>query len=325
MGVSETGIRQKILDGVPLPPWGHWDESSVMASLTGIFTYLGDPVSYEDLMGISGQAFRIQVHESGLCPSSPHANCGFDCITPVTEAMGYERRSFLIDETDPSSKETVRNAVIGSIDRGIPVIHQPEEAEIIVGYLDGGASFLRRQWQNTDANYTALEGVRWGVDVLTKIRPRREEKSMAVEALERILLLAGSGSVRGYWTGFRAYEQWMAWLRENGRKENLLGNGWIYCSLKSARKAGSAYLRKISGFFEEKVSRQIAAAADAYRAVEERLGIPFEIAPGPWGIKEEEWTMVKRERQAAILDEVLSLEEAAVEEVRNAVRMIKGD
>src|SRR5512146_2658539 len=42
--------------------------TSVMGSLAEALRVLGEPVSYEYLMGASGAAFRMQVHEDGMCP-----------------------------------------------------------------------------------------------------------------------------------------------------------------------------------------------------------------------------------------------------------------
>jgi len=50
--------------------------SSVHGAQTTVMNTIGEKVDYEELVGASGLAFRLQVSKEGICPSSPHAYCG---------------------------------------------------------------------------------------------------------------------------------------------------------------------------------------------------------------------------------------------------------
>ena len=51
--------------------------SSVHAAQAAILQAVGVDTRYDDLVAVSGLAFRMQVFKDKLCPSSPHAHCGF--------------------------------------------------------------------------------------------------------------------------------------------------------------------------------------------------------------------------------------------------------
>src|SRR5437773_4430942 len=81
-----------IVDGFQRARWGGGTrrQNSNIAVLALISEALGDDVDYDFLMGATCAAFRIQVFKDQLCPSSPHANCGFKCIDRAPAAWGRE-------------------------------------------------------------------------------------------------------------------------------------------------------------------------------------------------------------------------------------------
>jgi len=54
-----------IIKGVPLVMWGKTGNNTFMATLSAILNTVGDSMPYEYLMGISGAAFRFQIHLEG--------------------------------------------------------------------------------------------------------------------------------------------------------------------------------------------------------------------------------------------------------------------
>jgi hypothetical protein len=62
-------------------------ESSVHAAQEAVMQAVGMDVTYTNLLGASGLAFRMQVSREGLCPSSPHAFCGYQCVAGSVNAL----------------------------------------------------------------------------------------------------------------------------------------------------------------------------------------------------------------------------------------------
>ncbi len=66
------------IEGVQKLGWGLGKENTFMGALQSTLNTIGDDVTYEYLVGISGAAFRLHFHYPEWCPSSPDATCGFD-------------------------------------------------------------------------------------------------------------------------------------------------------------------------------------------------------------------------------------------------------
>ena len=64
-------------------------ESSVHAAQAAVMEAVGEDVSYEYLVGVSGLAFRMQVSKDGLCPSSPHSFCGYGCHARSSQCLPW--------------------------------------------------------------------------------------------------------------------------------------------------------------------------------------------------------------------------------------------
>ena len=68
----------KILKNIHGLDWQTGEYSTFIATLQRALEYLGEKHTYSYLLGLSGAAFRLQIHWDGLCPSGPDATCGFD-------------------------------------------------------------------------------------------------------------------------------------------------------------------------------------------------------------------------------------------------------
>ena len=77
-------------------------ESSVHAAQEAIMQAVGEDVTYDYLLGVSGLAFRMQVSKNGLCPSSPHSCCGYGCHSRSVAALPWKVRVFAVkpDQAD---------------------------------------------------------------------------------------------------------------------------------------------------------------------------------------------------------------------------------
>ncbi|MBN1641215.1 MAG: hypothetical protein JXA09_08265 [Anaerolineae bacterium] len=131
-----TVPRQKILDGVPRVGFDvHM--CPFPGSLYACLEYLGDPCDYEYLMGVTGAAFRRfwNRDDGGNIDLS---YLGTEPFRRAFDALGYNWRMV------QAGKDALFEAVVESIDRGVPVISfgilGPPEAGIVSGYdRDGQA------------------------------------------------------------------------------------------------------------------------------------------------------------------------------------------
>ncbi|MBM3240166.1 hypothetical protein FJZ31_28105 [Candidatus Poribacteria bacterium] len=131
-----TEGKTMIIKSVGRLQWGKGMESTYIGALTVAMNAIGEDVTYDYLMGVSGTAFRL--HRYGWCPSAPDATCGFNHGTPAMKAMGYKVTGIPSDENKPEDVEKVRKAVVESINRGYPVLaidlKEVPDWGVIVGY-----------------------------------------------------------------------------------------------------------------------------------------------------------------------------------------------
>jgi hypothetical protein len=318
--------------------------SSVMQATATIMKSLGEDLSYDYLMGVSGHAFRIQM---SWCPSSPHAFCGFDCWKTAQDALPYKVADYGIVtgkdmKPNPEMAKKALAALVASIDKGIPVAFGSEEQSVCIGYADGGATMLV---MSDDEPFKPLKNLPWGIQVFSERKTPMERKQLLRRSLELAVKLWNMPEARGavpaqggYPSGKHAWEVWIAGLADDAKFErlsdekqedpdsffgNALGNAWTYRSLVSARKAASGYLNAIAGEFNEPAAGHLRAAADLYLQVSTTLRPGERSARYPWDMKTKaNWTKEMRESQAKIMKEAFPLDEKAVGEIEKALALM---
>lgn len=85
-------------------------DSSVHAAQAAIMEALGEDVGYPYLLGVSALAFRMQVSMDSLCPSSPHACCGYPCHARSSQALPWELHVLQVDPDDAQGVQRARAA-----------------------------------------------------------------------------------------------------------------------------------------------------------------------------------------------------------------------
>jgi hypothetical protein len=319
------------LDEFYPPPHGH--PNTVFKSMAIAFQAIGADVTYVDLMGISGAAFRVQVGNN-FCPSSPHPHLGFQCDSRAQEALGYGFALYGCERDDEAGVTRVKKAVVASIDRGWPVLMDEEETGLVVGYTNGGKDLLVRDPYSKKGDApTRLEEWSWGFAVIAKM-PHRASRESIVNSLKVAVKMARVEErlEHGYACGFAAYERWISELIDetivagsNPEGEALiLGNAHIYYCLVDARRCASAYLEGTQGEFSDELTRHLLGAAALYREIAAKLDTGWDNVPWPWKLRSvSDWTMQHRRNQASLLADVLVLERQAVIELENAVALLE--
>ena len=313
-------------------------ESSVHAAQEAVMQAAGQDVTYAYLVGVSGLAFRMQVSKDGLCPSSPHSCCGYECVARSTQSLPLNVRIFEVKPDQEDKVAEARQAIVQSIDRGIPVQYGSEEDGIIVGYQKDGAEWICLHPMRDGGSKTFVETAwPWGIAVFgaakTDVTPWRD---LAIGALEQALEMAGTEDVKGYYVGFKAWQEYIAQLKAllaadaEARAAAMLGNAWIYECLAQYRTCAATYLREIADEFDDAAATHLRSAAALYdrmanAVLRDEEHCVVTIAPYAWALKEgETWTDEMLQEQIRRLEEALPIEREALAGIEAALATIRG-
>ncbi|MBD3240343.1 MAG: hypothetical protein GF331_07140 [Chitinivibrionales bacterium] len=311
-----------------------WEkESSPHAAQEAIMQALGSAVTYEYLVGVSGLAFRTQLHKGGICPSSPNPYCGYACVARMVEALpvqvtAYERMG---DKVTPET--TVRKAVVESIDKGIPVQYGSEEDGVIVGYQKGGAEWLcYHPFKDGGQKQFVETKLPWGVGVHTiQQEPVPPKKELVKASLQQALEMAATPDSGDYHVGYQAWDTYIAVLKElvdaddERRGKQMQGNAWTYECLAQFRSCAASYLRDVASLFDEKPRGHLLTAADLYdkmanAVLRDKDHCVTDIAPYPWMLKDgAKWTNEQLRDEIRRLEDALPLEKQALGEIAEAL------
>ncbi len=329
--IRREGTRVWIdLDEFYPPPHGH--PNTVFKSMAIAFQAAGSDVTYVDLMGISGAAFRIQVGDR-FCPSSPHPHLGFSCDSLAQQALGYRFVELACEADDATGKEAARRAVVASIDRGRPVLMDEEETGLVVGYTGGGEGLLVREpYSNRGDAPVPLREWPWGFALVEK-PPQKPSRQGILQSLHVALRMAHTQQrlQHGYACGFAAYERWISELLDDSMAVTLrhdaeavvLGNAHIYYCLVDARRCASQYLQTAQAELSREARPHLLRAAALYEEIAAKLDTGWDNVPWPRQLRvNSHWTAQQRRNQASLLKEALLLEHQAVAAIEESVTLL---
>lgn len=324
-------FARKVLEGVEKLRWGQGRECTFIGALTVAMRAIGEEVTYDYLMGVSGAAFRLQFHQPNWDNSSADVLSGFDHAVSALEALGYSADWHRADEDELESVEKTREAIIRSIDKGYPVVAQnllvAMDWGIITGYQEGGKEFLGRTYWDQKEGYSQAENWPWCVLIFGEKGKPLDRRESLLRSLEIAVELATTERFGNYTSGFAAYEQWSEDLIDDSKfeKKQLRGmaccNGWCYFSLEDARRAAARYLRDSAEELDTGSAIHLSKTADLYEDVLAKLeeGRKYVFDLGRWE-NGEPWTQEIRQAQSAVLKEALALERKAIDELKAVLK-----
>jgi len=308
-------------------------QSSVHAAQEAVMRAAGEDVTYDYLLGVSGLAFRMQISKKAFCPSSPHSFCGYRCVARSREALPWQVQVFEMKPDETEKVRAARQAVVDSIERGVPVQYGNEEDGIIIGYQRKGEEWicLHPMRDRGQKPFVATQWP-WGVAVFMQRNPQvPARRALALGALEQAVTMARTENAEAYWLGFKAWEDYIARLKamdtadEKTKSGALLGNAWIYECLASYRGSAARYLREVASEFEPAGAAHLTHAAGCYEQISRKVLSDEEhatsrIAPYPGGPNDgRRWTTQLRREQVRRLEAALPLEREALGEIEAAV------
>jgi len=155
VGMARAGHAQppppperKVLEGIERIGWGATACSCFVGATAACMRYLGEKVTDDYVMGISGGAFKILWEMPWSAANCDLLLMGEEPIRQTFAALGYEYTR--VPRHDPGSpedaKERLRQGIVASINDGRPVIASgvvgPPECCLVAGYDEGGEVLL---------------------------------------------------------------------------------------------------------------------------------------------------------------------------------------
>lgn len=324
------------IEGVEQLTWKTWN--TFIGSLAATARSMGDDISYQELMGRSGAAFKLSFHQPEWCPSSPDAGLGFDCTSLACRSLGYRTEHLHWDKDNPETETAMRKAVVESIEREAPVlaidlILVPDYG-VIAGYVEDGGKYLCRTFHKLSDKYDENEKMPWWVLIVTERHDPPARRHIILDSFKAALTMSRTERFGKYASGFAAYEAWAKDLENdaffpNDEKQAKVGshahvNGWVYHSLVDARRAAVTYLRSAAEAFEGELRVLILKTADLYNEVVNALMPVDQYALHLGHLSNgREWTRDMRLAEAKALREASRIERQAIDQIEQAVNAIE--
>jgi RNA polymerase sigma-70 factor (ECF subfamily) len=332
-------FARNVIGGLERARWGGGvKENSVLGALEAALGAIGEKIPYDFLMGISGGAFRIQMHQPQWCPSSPHANCGFRLYPALAAALPYELVPLGAEQGGKTPARRAPRELIESIDQGVPAFYSKEEEALVVGYAKQGQEVLLRPYAARKDGYEPqpVDGLLsdWGYfEVLRRKESVPDRRESLIRSLQIAVELAHTPAYEEsparegrYASGFAAYAYWIEGLRDESARDEMqmVANGHTFYSLIDARECAASYLEKIAGELGREAEPHLTRAAEHYREIRKILlrRPPVEVAPMPWMPAAKQWSRVQRSEQAALLEEAMGVERRAIAEIESALEAL---
>jgi hypothetical protein len=320
-------------------------DNSVIACIAGVMAALGEDFSYPYLMGASGAAFRVQLHQPNWCPSAACAPCGYDCVPGAMAVTGYRLTwistgipgpAFGKCEPRPEGVVKAGPAIATSIERGVPVIFGSEESGLVVGYRPDGQRILR-PYEHQKDGYVDTDKWPWETGIIEPHDIPVNRHEAVVNSLRLAVTLANAERFEHYLSGFAALQKWADDLLDESRFAGLTdknwfepahANGYCYPCLWSARLNAEKYLREVAGEFEEPVRSRLLELAGLYQRMHETLSRTkpdFECVWSlqPWMLKSPaNWTLAIRQKESDLLREALAIERQAISGIEKVLTLL---
>jgi len=256
------------LDGLrPIRGFAAGRDCTFMHCLEIALEAVGRPIGYDELMGVSGMAFRIQFRVDRWDAGNSDPLVGESCLPALFAAVGWDYEIRVVRRDDTAGVESLHRAIARSIEAGVPVlatnILPPEDWGLITGFR-APRTWLCRAY-NGGAERFDMTATGWptAVVLLTQRRPRPDPARSHVESIRGAVQLFDTRGNGPYALGAQAFEEWIRSLRAPRERAYIHANFWTYVCLIDARGAAVRYLKSIARELGVK-DRYAAVAADWY-------------------------------------------------------------
>jgi hypothetical protein len=318
-GVARDEDRVQI-PGLERMGWNQGKHNTYINSLRVVAKALGDDVSYDEIMTLSGAAFRVHLHQPNWCPSAADPGPGFNAAEVAAECLGYDGESVGGDDA------RIWERIYESVDDGRPVLGVqligPPDWGIVAGYDRAHKKLFCRTYFDKGKDYPENTGWPFVFVFHRRRGTRPDAQVLFAQCLDRAVLLAETESFPSdpseprYLSGYAALTAWAKQLRESDDLDSgIHANAFCYEELIDARSCASRFLADAA---RKRACKPLARAADIYRRIAGLLEKGRANAPFPWTLGGRPWTLEMRQAEADALERVLALEHGAIAEIEQA-------
>lgn len=282
----------------------------------------GQGVRYDELMGLSGAAFRLQFRMDRWDVGNPDPVVGDNCLPRLFPAIGWAWELRVVRRDEHTEANALRQTIEQSINRGIPVlaanIIPPEDWGVITGYRRDRSWLCRAYHGGAEREDRPATGWPSAVVLLNRAIPRQSSTEARADSIRHAIELFEKGRTGDYAVGEKAFDTWCQSLTA-AREENYVHpNFWTYVGLIDARGAAVRHLRSIAGEFGPR-ALHVNLAADWYDQEVRLLLSALDAVPPKRRFPDSLPPVELRNRQIEILRQAQSLERSAIDALKKAI------
>ncbi|MCE5323771.1 hypothetical protein LLG46_10720 [bacterium] len=312
------------IDGVPKLSWGNPGQCTFIGALLRALNRIGEPVGYDDLMGLSGAAFRFCFAHPDWDWSCVDGMLGYDHGQAAMDTLGFEGGW-------AEGESETRVAFVKSIDEGRPALGidlvRAAEWGVITGYADEGKTLLcRTYFDDPGDDYSRTERLPWLNYLIGERKPPRSRHESLLTSLRIAVTYArGDGFVSGggcsYKRGLEGLETWISDLLDDSRYDpndydsfckHASINRFVMDSLIDARKSVSRYLANHAEILGSENRDLLMNLAGVYSRIVAELNECEKYAPKGESPAGDDWRPEMRQAQVDSLREVVGFEREAL-------------
>ena len=337
----EGAMQRTLLPVVKMPEKNN--QSTLVSSMYALLPALGHTNwSIPRLVAFTGYAFYFQVKEGAepVFDDNLDWHQAMEVFDPFGQVETFDTNKSMTDVDVPAVKAEARDAVVASLESGIPaLVWAPLAKEqvgkvrfacwgLIVGYNPSDETYIIRQpSEKSDypLRYDAIgfaDPINWFHVCIFK--PKEvDDHAFHVSSLQKALFFAKSPYIDDHHedqpNGFAAYESWRKAFESDVPVNSTFANTE---SLKPRREAAAAYMRELVGIYLD-ATKPLEAAAGHYDREAKTIGAIFDICVEAANTTEDKaFTDDMRARIRPLIDEASEAERAAVEQVEKALEII---
>ncbi len=339
-GQSFNDNQPAELDGVKLinmPAPSKERGNTYARGMSSVLSYLGKDISYEQVMGLTGVAFILQLDTSGPyingkldCAWWPNDAWGFNLGLPVlSKAAGWEfkqlRSDFETYQADAAGtyQKNIAPAVTKSLKAGRPVLAEYDHCFIVTGSDEGKPPLLGYGTRGASTQFNdilRMSAYPWAAIVFDKKITPDKQKDIDIASLSHIVALFDDQVPTNSPTRFsgkKAWQEWIKLLKGDGKKGDACDNNMLI-HMRYKRSCAVAYLKEMAKRYSGKTAEQINTAAKLYEQGLDKLnkqGLPWNLVKSGKPAKEvlAEYT--------AMVESAFELETQAIDHLRKALEL----
>jgi DNA-binding transcriptional ArsR family regulator len=291
--------NMNVIKGIKKLAWATDKEVPFYGCIERVMEHFKEPYDYNDLMGLSGVAFKLFFNKkkwdfaSAMGSHSPFKE-------QLLASIGYDLVSIRMEDDSVEAREKMVNAIREEIDNSNPILAfdliTPEDWGLIVGYVDDKLlvrtynenpnKTLKKYWesigwiqkdQGTIDDYYIGDNFPSEIFVFRKTNPVINEVEAIRDALKFTIETMQKPEITSdsevFVNGIKAYDKWIEALNDEKYFEKLTEeeltlhihmNAWIYDVLFDCRLAAMQFALKIKSKFVDKERKALIEIKDIF-------------------------------------------------------------